>query len=109
MAARLSPFNLSGSPLGQFLAMIIMGVVLVGAVILGGFVLLALFGIFVVGYAIFWVRAWWRWRMARGRGPSDPGAAPGPAKGVRYIEAEYQVVDAHADADAARRGSGTGI
>ena len=107
MAARLSSFQLSGSPIGQFLAMVVMGVVLVGAVILGGVVFLALLGIFVVGYSIFWARAWWRWRMARGRGPTDPGSTPGPAKGIRYIEGEYEVVDA--DADAARRGSGTGI
>ncbi len=30
--------------------------------------------LFAVGYAIFWVRSWWRWRVARGRGrpPADP-------------------------------------
>jgi hypothetical protein len=107
MAARLSSYTVSGSPIGQFLAMLVMGIVLVGAVFMGAVVFLALLGIFAVGYSIFWVRAWWGRRMARGRGPSGPGSTPGPAKGARYIEAEYEIIEA--DADAARRESGTGI
>lgn len=106
MAARLFSFTLSGSPLGQVLAMLVMGAVLVGAVILGGVVFLALLGIFVVGYSIFWVRAWWRWRMGRARRPADDGAS-GATPSVRLIEGEFEVVEA--DADAARRGSGTGL
>jgi hypothetical protein len=106
MAARLSSFNVSGTPLGQFLAMLIMGVVLVGALFMGAVVFLFLLGIFAIGYGIFWLRAWWRWRFAGGRAPAGDGQAPGPAKGIGYIEGEYEVIEA--DADPARRGSGTG-
>jgi hypothetical protein len=103
MTGRLFSFSISGHPVGQFLAMIVMGVVLVGAVFMGAIVFLFLLGLFVIGYSAFWLRAWWRWRTARNRGPSDSGSAPGPAKGIGYIEGEYEVVDA----DAAHRGSGT--
>lgn len=101
MTGRQFTFGISGSPLGQFLGLLLMGAVLVGAVLIGSFVLVALLGLFAVGYAIFWVRSWWRWRVARGRGPS---ADHDPARGVRFIEGEYEVIEA--DADAARRRSG---
>ena len=67
--------------------------------------LVVLLGLFVIGYIAFWVRAWWRWRKLRRRGPSGGGPGPGPAKGIRYIDGEYEVVET--DADAARRDSGT--
>ncbi len=107
MNGRLFSFSISGHPVGQFLAMIVMCIVLVGAVFMGAIAFLFLLGLFVIGYSAFSLRAWWRWRMSRNRGPSDGGPAPGPAKGIRYIEGEYEVVEADADADAARRGSGT--
>ncbi len=107
MIGRLSSFSISGHPIGQVLAMFVMGVVLVGAVFMGAIVFLLLLGIFVVGYSAFWLRAWWRWRTSRSRAPSDSESASGPVKSVGYIDGEYEVVDA--DADAARRGSGTGI
>jgi hypothetical protein len=107
MTGRLSSFSISGHPVGQFLAMIVMGIVLVAAVFMGAVVFLFLLGLFAIGYSAFWLRAWWRWRTARNRGPSDGGPAPDSAKGIGYIEGEYEVVEA--DADAARRGSGTGI
>lgn len=97
-------FGISGHPLGQFLGLIVMGAVLVGAVLIGSFVLVALLGLFAIGYAVFSVRSWLRWRFARGRGPSGGGPEPGPAKGMRYIEGEYEVIEA--DADAARRRPG---
>jgi hypothetical protein len=105
MTGRLSSFSISGHPVGQFLAMIVMGVVLVGAVLMGAVVFLFLLGLFVIGYSAFWLRAWWRWRTARNRGPSDSGPEPGAAKDIGYLEGEYEIVEA--DADAARRGSGT--
>ena len=107
MTGRLSSFSISGHFIGQLLAIIVMGIVLVGAVFIGAFAFLFLLGLFVIGYSTFWVRAWWRWRMLRGRVPSDGASAAGAVKSVGYIEGEYEVVEA--DADAARPGSGTGI
>jgi hypothetical protein len=107
MNGRLSSFSISGHPIGQFLAMIVMGVVLVGAVFMGAIVFLLLLGTFVVGYSVFWLRAWWHWRMSRGRMPSQGGSTSGTVESVGYIDGDYEVVEA--DADAAGRGSGTGI
>ena len=101
MTGRQFTFGISGTPLGQALAIFVMGAVLVGAVLIGSFVLVALLGIFAVGYAVFWARSWWRWRVTRGRGTS---ADHDPARGVRFIEGEYEVIEA--DADAARRRPG---
>jgi hypothetical protein len=106
MTGRQFSLGISGSPLGQLLAMVVMGVVLIGAVLIGSFVLVALLGLFAVGYSIFWVRSWWRWRMARGRGPAAGGPEHEPARGVRFIEGEYEVIEVDADAEAARRPSG---
>jgi hypothetical protein len=103
MTGRQFSFGVSGHPLAQLLAMLVMGVVLVAAVVMGAFVLMVLLGLFVIGYIAFWIRAWWRSRRSGGRGPFGKG--PGPAKGIRYIEGEYEVIEA--DADAARRRSDT--
>lgn len=105
MNGRQFTFGTSGRPLAQFLAMIVMGVVLVAAVVMGAFVLMGLLGLFVIGYVAFKVRAWWRSRMSRGRAPFNRGPDPGQAKGIRYIDGEYEVIEA--DADATRRHSGT--
>jgi len=70
--------------------------VLVGAVILGAFVLAVVLGLAVLAFIGFKVRAWWLRRGPPGSGPG-PG---GPAKGIRYIEGEYEVIDT----DAERRG-----
>jgi hypothetical protein len=104
MTGRQFSSSISGTPLGQLLATVVMAAVLIGAVLIGSFVLVALLGLFAIGYSIFWVRSWWRWRMARGRGPSGP--EHDPARGVRFIEGEYEVIDDDAEADAARRPSG---
>ena len=104
MNGRQSAFRVSGHPVAQFLSMVILGVVFVAALIMGAFAFLALLALFAVGYAVFWVRAWWRWRKVRGGGPFDGGPDSGPAKSAGYIEGEFEVVEA--DADATRRNSG---
>ena len=57
-----SAFRFSGHPVAQFLSMIVIAVVLVGAVIMGAFAFVFLLALFAVGYSVFWLRAWWRWR-----------------------------------------------
>ena len=86
--------------------MIVMGVVLVGAVFMGA-VRARWFcsGCSSSVTSRSRIRAWWRWRKLRRRGPFGGGPEPGPAKGIAIIEGEYEVVEA--DADAARRDSGT--
>jgi len=93
--------TISRNPLAQALSLLVLAVVLVGAVIMGAFVLLAFLGLAVIAFLGFKVRAWWLRRQ--GRGPGDGGAGPGrPAKGIRYIEGEYEVVDADAEAERRR-------
>ena len=100
MHGRQLGFNASGNPLAQILSVLALGAVVVGAVIMGAFMLLAFLGVAVIGFVVFVVRGWWLRRKMRGRGPD--GGGPGrPAKGIRYIEGEYEVLDA--DADSARR------
>ena len=89
------------NPLAQALSLLVLAVVLVGAVIMGAFVLLAFLGLAVIAFLGFKVRAWWLRR--RGGSPGDGGAGPGrPAKGIRYIEGEYEVIDADAEAERRR-------
>jgi hypothetical protein len=103
MQGRQLGFNASGNPLIQIVSLLALGIVIVGAVIMGAFVLLAFLGVAAVGFIVLAVRGWWLRRKLRGGGPRGDG--PGrPAKGVRYIEGEYEVLDA--DADAERRRSG---
>jgi hypothetical protein len=104
MSGRSFSFGNSGHPLAQALSLVVLGVVLVGAVIMGVFVLMALLGLGVLGFLGYKLRGWW---LNRGAGSSPDGRGPGPgrpAKGIRYIEGEYEVLDA--DADAERRRSG---
>jgi uncharacterized iron-regulated membrane protein len=104
MSSRSFSFGNSGNPLAQVLSALVFAVVLVGALIMGAFLLVALIGLAVIGFLGLQLYAWWRRRKSRGRGPNG-GAGPGrPAKGIRYIEGEYEVIDA--DADAERRRSG---
>ena len=105
MNGRQFTFGISGHPLAQFLAMIVMGVVLVGAVIMGAFVLLVLLGVFVIGYVAFRVRAWWRLRKLPPQGPFGSGPEPGPAKDAPLHR--RRVRSRRGGADAARRDSGT--
>ena len=97
MNGRSFSFGKPGNPLTR---------VLVGAFIMGAFVLMALLGLTAIAFLVFTVRAWWLRRHPRGRGPNGGPGPPGPAKGIRYIEGEYEVIDA--DADAERRRSGEG-
>jgi len=96
MNGRQFTFGAPGNPLAQILSVLVFGVLAVGAVIIGSFVVLAFLGLAAIGFVALWVRAWWLKRKLRGRGPHDDG--PGrPAKGMRYIEGEYEVVDADAE------------
>ncbi|HEX7236604.1 MAG TPA: hypothetical protein VF405_06550 [Gammaproteobacteria bacterium] len=102
MNGRYFSLGTSRNPLAQALSLLVLAVVLVGAVIMGAFVFLTLLGLAVIAFLGFRVRAWWLRR--HGRGPRDGGPGPGrPAKGIRYIEGEYEVLDA--DAEAERRHS----
>jgi len=102
MNGRQFSFGTSGNPLVQILSMLVFGVLVIGAVIMGAFVLLAFLGLAAVAVVVFAIRGWWLRRKLRG---SDPfGGEPGPAKSVPYIEGEYKVIDA--DADARRRRPG---
>jgi hypothetical protein len=107
MNGRYLPFGNSGNPLAQILSLVVFGVLLVGAVIMGAFVLLTLLGVAFIGFLAFSIRIWWLRRKHGGRGPNGPssGGPGGPAEGIRYIEGEYEVVDADSDADAERRRS----
>jgi hypothetical protein len=75
--------------------------VLIGAVIMGAVVLAALLGLAIVAFVVLKLRGWWLRRSSRGRGGPDgggPGSNPGgPAKGIRYIEGEYEVIDPETD------------
>jgi hypothetical protein len=104
MNGRFSSFG-SGNPLAQALSLLVFAMVLIGAVIMGAVVLAALVGLAIVAFVVLKLRSWWLRRGSRGPGPNDgPGSGgPGrPTKEIRYIEAEYEVVDA----DAKRHRSG---
>jgi hypothetical protein len=96
------------NPIARSLALAVLGVALVVAMIMGALVFAALAGIFLVGYLMSLLYAWWRlFRIRRRAALVDSSfadeAAPPPAK-TDYLEGEYEVVEA--TADAARRGSG---
>lgn len=102
MTGRQFSIGASGNPLVQILSLAVFGVLVVGAVIMGAFVLLAFFGFAAVAVLVFAIRSWWlKRKIQKGSGPF--GDDPQPAKGVRYIEGEYKVLDA--DGDAKRRQS----
>jgi hypothetical protein len=100
MNSRSFSFGGPGNPLVQALSLLVFAFVLVGAFIMGAFVLAALIGLALIAVVVLKVRAWWRGRSS-GRGPNG-GSGPGPAKGIRYIEGEYEVIDADADAERRR-------
>lgn len=91
------------NPVARSLALAVLGVALVGAAIMGAVVFAALLGLFLVGYLISLVHAWWRLFRLRRRAAFVDQTPPAPA-GAEYIDGEYEVVEAAADA--ARRGSG---
>jgi hypothetical protein len=93
MNGRLFSFGKSSHPLVQALWLLVFAAVLVGVVILGAFVLAVVLGLAVIAFIGFKLRAWWL-----RRGPPGSGPGPGrPAKGIRYIEGEYEVVDTDAE------------
>jgi hypothetical protein len=98
------------NPIAQSLALAVLGVALVVAVIMGAVVIALLAGVFLVGYLLSLAYAWWRlFRIRRRTASVDPSfasqeAAPDPSAKPEYIEGEFEVVEAAADA--ARRGSG---
>jgi hypothetical protein len=100
MSGRSFSFGNSGHPLAQALWLLVLAVVFVGAVIMGAFVLMALLGLGVLAFLAYKVRGWWLRR--RGGGPPGRGPGPGPAKGIRYIEGEYEVIESDADAERRR-------
>ena len=103
MNGRYIPFGNSRNPLAQALSLVVLAVVLVGAVIMGAFVLMAVLGFAAIALLGFTLRNWWLRRQAGGRGPNDGGGSgPGPAKGIRYIEGEYEVIDSDADTERRR-------
>ena len=108
MNGRQFTFGASGSPLLQALSLLVFGVLLIGAVIMGAVVLTVLLGLAVITALVFSVRLWWMHRKLRGRSPfsggsQQPGPDPGPAKGARLIEGEYEVIETDARADERRR------
>ena len=104
MNGRQFTFGTSGSPLAQILSLLVFGVVVAVAVFLGAFVLLAFLGLAAIGFIAFSIRVWWLRRKLRRGGGFDGPRGPGEPKGMRYIDAEYEVVDS--DADSEQRGSG---
>ena len=98
------------NPVAQSLALAVLGVALVVAVVMGAIVIAVLAGVFLFGYLLSLAYAWWRLFRIRRRAAfvdapfASQEAAPEPSGKPGYIEGEYEVVEA--TADAARRGSG---
>ena len=91
------------NPIARSLALAVLAVALVGAAIMGAVVFAVLLGLFAVGYLVSLAHAWWRLFRVRRRvagieQPSSPAATP------KFIEGEYEVVEAAVDA--APRGPG---
>jgi hypothetical protein len=87
------------------LALAVLGVALVGAALMASVVFAALLAVFVVGYLLRLAHAWWRMFRLRSRHRAAFANEPLPEQPkTDYIEADYEVVEA--TADAARRGSG---
>jgi uncharacterized iron-regulated membrane protein len=103
MNGRVFSFGSSGNPLAQILSLLVFGVLLIGALIMGAFVIAMVLGLAVIASVIFAIRVWWLRRKLGGRPPFPGGAeSPGPAKDVRLIEGEYEVIS-ESNAEAERR------
>lgn len=100
MDGRNFSFGNAGNPLVQALSLLVFVLILVGSVIMGAVILAAFVGLAIVGFFVLKVRFWWLRRRARGKGiDGGPGAGPGQGKTIRYIEAEYEVIEPDADAE----------
>ena len=91
------------NPIARSLALAVLGVAFVAAAIMGAVVFAVLLGLFLVGYLVSLVHAWWRLYRLRRRAAFVDESRPVPGK-ADYIEGEYEVVEA--TANVARRGSG---
>ena len=110
-SVRISAMNLrvppaqaiTRNPIARSLALAVIGVALVGAAIMGAVVFAVLLGLFIVGYLVSLAHAWWLlFRMPRRpRASEEPQP---PAVKADCIDAEYEVIEAAADAP--RPGSG---
>lgn len=85
-----------GNPLVQALSLVVFALILVGAVIMGAVVLAVFIGLAIIAFLAFKVRVWWFRRRARGGGPGSAGPKR-TAQGIRYIEAEYEVIEPRSD------------
>lgn len=92
LASDLPPRN----PIARSLALAVLSLALVAAVVMGAVVFAALLGVFVVGYAISFVHAWWRLARLRRRAAfvDRPQAQPAP---TNVIEPEFPVVEVIVD------------
>ena len=98
MNRRVPPAQaLTRNPVARSLALAVLGLALVGAAIMGAVVFAVLLGLFVVGYLVSLAHAWWLlFRMRRRAARVDE---PQPsAVNADYLEAEFEVVEAAADA-----------
>ena len=96
MHGRSFLFGNSGNPLVQALWLLVFALALAGAFIVGAFLLMGILGLAVITFLGFKLRGWWLQRRPRG-GPPGGGSGPGGrGKGIRYIEAEYEVIDSDA-------------
>lgn len=102
MNGRYLPFGNAGNPLVQIVSTLVLGVVLAAAIIMGAFVLMAIVGFAAIAFLAFSIRVWWLRRKYGRRGPPSGGGAGPTAKGIRYIDVEYEVVDEDADAERGR-------
>jgi hypothetical protein len=91
------------NPIARSLALAVLGIALAAAAVMGIVVFAVLLGLFIVGYLISLVHAWWRLARIRRRAAFVDQSPPVPAK-ADYIEGELEVVEA--TADVAQRGSG---
>jgi hypothetical protein len=87
------------NPIAQSLALAVLGVALLGALVIGAVVFAVLFGIFIVGYLIALVHAWWRLRRMQRR-----AAYIDRPETVGLVERELEIVEVAADSP--RSGSG---
>jgi hypothetical protein len=92
------------NPVARSLALAVLAVALVAAAIMGAVVFAVLLAVFAVGYLLSLAHAWWRMFRLRSRHRAAFENAPPQPEAVQAIEAEYEVVEA--TADAAQRGSG---
>jgi hypothetical protein len=89
------------NPIARSLALAVLAVALVGAAIMGAVVFAVLLGLFAVGYLVSLAHAWWRLFRVRRRVAAIE-QPPSPAAKPEFIEGEYEVIDADADAERRR-------